>query len=82
MKKKRKAVAKRRRRGITLQAGSDDSTTPSERWYSYYRPKKTSVTLRLDADVVAWFKGQGPKYQTRINMVLRKAMANEKNKAG
>lgn len=33
-------------------------------------PKK-SVSLRLDPDIVEWFKGQGPRYQTRINAVLR-----------
>lgn len=33
-------------------------------------PKK-QITVRLDADVVTWFKGQGKGYQTRINAVLR-----------
>jgi len=32
---------------------------------------KAPVTLRLDKDVVAWFKSQGRGYQTRINAVLR-----------
>ncbi len=32
---------------------------------------KTPVTIRLDADVLAWFKSQGRGYQTRINAVLR-----------
>ena len=34
-------------------------------------PPKTSVALRLDADVLAWFKSQGAGYQTRVNAVLR-----------
>ena len=34
-------------------------------------PPKTSIALRLDADVLSWFKAQGPGYQTRINAVLR-----------
>jgi len=34
-------------------------------------PKKTRVTLRLDADMVRWFRKLGPRYQTRINKVLR-----------
>ena len=34
-------------------------------------PPKASISLRLDADVVAWFKAQGPGYQTRMNAVLR-----------
>lgn len=34
------------------------------------RPK-TPLNVRLDADMVEWFKGQGKGYQTRINAVLR-----------
>ena len=34
-------------------------------------PAKTSISLRVDADVLDWFKGQGRGYQTRINTVLR-----------
>ena len=32
---------------------------------------KQRLRLRLDADLVAWFKAQGPSYQARINAVLR-----------
>jgi uncharacterized protein (DUF4415 family) len=32
---------------------------------------KASVSLRIDADVLEWFKAQGSGYQTRINAVLR-----------
>ncbi len=34
-------------------------------------PLKTSISLRLDQDVLEWFKAQGAGYQTRINSVLR-----------
>lgn len=37
-------------------------------------PPKTAVSLRLDDDVLAWFKAQGPGYQTRINALLRAYM--------
>ncbi len=40
----------------------------------FYRPVKQQITLRLDADVVAWFKGRardGRGYQTDINHALR-----------
>ena len=40
----------------------------------FFRPKKTSVTLRLDADVLDWFKRSGEGYQTRINTYLRQLM--------
>jgi uncharacterized protein (DUF4415 family) len=34
-------------------------------------PSKELISLRIDQDVVEWFKAQGPGYQTRINSVLR-----------
>ena len=43
----------------------------------FYRPGKEPVTLRLDSDVLAWFKSKGPGYQTRINATLRRAMEQE-----
>jgi uncharacterized protein (DUF4415 family) len=43
-----------------------------------YKPIKRPVTLRLDADVVAWFKKQGRGYQTRINRALRAVMMEER----
>lgn len=43
----------------------------------FYRPLKKPVTLRLDADVLAWFKKDGRRYQTRINGALRKVMERE-----
>ena len=32
---------------------------------------KQAISIRLDEDVIAWFRETGPKYQTRINAVLR-----------
>jgi uncharacterized protein (DUF4415 family) len=40
----------------------------------FYRPIKKSLTIRLDADVLAWLKSQGRGYQTRLNKLLRAAM--------
>ena len=40
----------------------------------FYRPIKKSLTIRIDADVLAWLKRQGKGYQTRINGLLRNAM--------
>ena len=37
-------------------------------------PRKAAISLRLDADVLDWFKAQGGGYQTRINAVLRAYM--------
>jgi uncharacterized protein (DUF4415 family) len=44
----------------------------------FYRPVKQQLTLRLDADVIAWFKDRAPNgegYQTRINSALREYVA-------
>jgi uncharacterized protein (DUF4415 family) len=40
----------------------------------YFRPIKKAVQIRLDADVLAWFKAYGKGYQSRINAVLREVM--------
>ena len=40
----------------------------------FYRPIKQQITLRIDADVIAWFKARAPQgkgYQTYINQALR-----------
>ena len=37
----------------------------------FYRPIKQLVSLRVDAEVLAWFRGRGKKYQTYMNEVLR-----------
>lgn len=47
----------------------------------FYRPEKQTVTIRLDADVVAWFKGAEPKYQTAVNRVLREYMLSHAKSA-
>ena len=38
---------------------------------------KKPITVRIDADVLAWFKKDGRKYQSRINAALRKVMERE-----
>ena len=40
----------------------------------FYKPTKTSTTMRLDSDVLAWLRSQGKGYQTRINAILRREM--------
>jgi uncharacterized protein (DUF4415 family) len=44
----------------------------------FYRPIKKPVTIRVDADVLAWLKRQGSGYQTRINRILREAMEGKR----
>lgn len=41
-----------------------------------YRPRKILVTMRFDADVLAWFKARHPKgYQTAMNAAMREYIA-------
>lgn len=40
-----------------------------------HRLAKKSVTIRLDADILAYFKSTGPGYQTKINRILRSAVS-------
>ena len=77
VKKGRKAT---RKKTISLSAAAEE---PQKRRFSipermeWYRPIKKPVTLRVDADVLAWFKKAGRGYQTRINRALRKMMKDE-----
>jgi uncharacterized protein (DUF4415 family) len=41
-------------------------------------PAKAQLTIRVDRDVLAWFRKQGPGYQTRINTLLRAYMEAHK----
>lgn len=70
-----------RRRKIAGLAASADARGGAglERWH---RPVKQQVSLRLDADVLAWFKREGGGYQTRINRALRKVMREERKGSG
>jgi uncharacterized protein (DUF4415 family) len=43
---------------------------------------KASVHLRVDADVLAWFKAQGPGHLTRMNAVLRSFMEARRRSPG
>jgi len=43
----------------------------------WYRPVKKAVSIRLDADVLAWLKAKGSGYQTRVNNLLRERMLKE-----
>jgi len=43
-------------------------------------PSKQSVTIRLDADVLMWFRAQGQGYQSRINQLLRRYMEAQQSR--
>jgi uncharacterized protein (DUF4415 family) len=51
----------------------------------FYRPVKQQLTLRLDADLVAWFKNHATSdegYQTRINRALREYVQEQESRPG
>jgi len=76
---RRKATAKVRR----LTASAAKQTRPRylpEELAGLYKPVKKPVTLRLDADILAWFQRGGRGYQTRINQALRQLMMVERGK--
>jgi uncharacterized protein (DUF4415 family) len=44
----------------------------------FYRPVKKQVTLRIDADILAWLRHPGPEgYQSRLNALLRRVMLRD-----
>jgi uncharacterized protein (DUF4415 family) len=51
-----------------------------EKYPIVYPPPKERITVRLDADVLAWLKAQGPGYQTRLNAILRGYMVHAKKR--
>ena len=74
-----KSSASRRKTGRRSSAASEESKrhVSMGEVLEYYKPIKKPVTLRLDADVIAWFKRDGRRYQTRINAALRRVMERE-----
>lgn len=44
----------------------------------FYRPVKKAVTLRVDADILDWFKQHNPKYQSAMNAALRKFVMEQR----
>ena len=82
--KQRKAIAKkivRGRKAGTLKATAAKRYSRgawTEGMEALYKPIKKPVTLRLDADIVAWFQTGGRGYQTRINRALRKLMLHDR----
>lgn len=63
------------RKNSGLRTAAKKWSAPDEKMY---KPVKKPVTLRLDADILSWFKVQGRGYQTRINRALRNVMMKER----
>jgi uncharacterized protein (DUF4415 family) len=83
----RRKARSRQGRVIELQASveddllslADEEIGAEARWN---RPRKKRISLRVDIEVVEWFKSKGPGYQTRINRILRWVMVKGKKREG
>ena len=86
-KAKRRKARPRRRKVLELRASVEDDLLllaqeeggAEARWN---RPRKRRISLRVDTEVVDWFKSKGPGYQTRINRILRRVMMEGKKRTG
>ena len=81
--KQRKRAARRAKLARTVSkieavAGKRQARYLPEELAGMYKPLKKPVTLRVDADILAWFQRGGRGYQTRINQALRKVMLEER----
>jgi uncharacterized protein (DUF4415 family) len=61
-----------------LVLADEGASAPESRWN---RPRKQRISLRVDCEVVDWFKSKGSGYQTRINRILRRVMIEGKKRA-
>jgi uncharacterized protein (DUF4415 family) len=65
-------------REIARNSPPDLADLPADFWDSaklVQAVPKEPISLRVDADVLDWFKKQGPRYQSRMNAVLRAYMS-------
>jgi uncharacterized protein (DUF4415 family) len=58
----------------------DFSDIPEITDFSQFRPVKEAMSVRVDADVMAWLRSFGKGYQTRMNAILRHEMLEYKAK--
>ena len=62
------------------------SEEETKEWFKTARvvlpPGKAPISIRIDRDVLEWFRASGEPYQTRINAVLRAYMEHERSKSG
>ncbi len=56
---------------------ADEGTGGESRWN---RPRRQRISLRVDIEVLDWFKSIGPGYQPRINRILRQVMIEGKKR--
>jgi uncharacterized protein (DUF4415 family) len=87
LRRRRAAQTGRRRKGINTRGLAERKklvvgALHAMKITDFYKPLKKPITVRLDADVLAWFKKDGRRYQSRINAALRKVMEREMRATG
>ncbi len=74
----RKPLTKKQREELEQLAAMPDSeidfSDAPDTGGAMYKPVKRPIAMRIDADVLAWLRSK-PGYQTRVNQILRDAMA-------
>lgn len=68
-------------RDITRTSPAELANLPPDFWDEaeiVVPPPKLAISIRLDEDVLQWFRAEGPGYQSRINAVLRSFMASRR----
>ena len=72
------------RRLDAMTAGDVEASAQGEETFDWSKAQvgfpspKRPLTMRLDGDVIDWFKKQGRGYQTRMNAVLRRFVEAQK----
>ena len=85
MKKKSGTDWKRLETMTDAEIDLSDSPELTEEWFrtaKWHPGVKTTMTIRIDSDVLEWFRATGPGYQTRINKLLRQFMEAHKKRPG
>ena len=66
--------------------GPDAAPIPDSEWFKnaavVLPPGKLPIRIRIDRDVLEWFRASGEPYQTRINAVLRADLEHERASRG
>ena len=77
--KQRKMLEKAARHRIDFTDMPETVLTSKARRGLFYRPRKMSITIRIDEDLLAYYRARAPegRYQTEINRVLREKMTRK-----
>ena len=69
-------------KAIAASSPAELAELPADFWKDaeLVQPRKEAISFRVDEDVLDWFRSQGPRYQTRMNAVLRRYMQHARQR--